>query len=214
MSYDDFEARKEAEIRALKRLKNTFFFYALIQLAVLVVYTASVLSMVVSLIFSSFGMVHEEKQPVIALMYSGVAYFVYALFSAYFLDALRRSTEMVEPHVPGVKIARHGIVAYYTHLIVAAPPQVLAMVSLGNVFDLAVSALAVTSGVIMLLATILIGIAIWRVADHYGSSDMRLGVVLMILLSFIGTLVLYSSFDDAIRRVSRRIPPPPKPPWL
>lgn len=215
MSYDEFYARKDAEIKALTKLKNSFFFYALIQTAMTVVYSLIIVSMGLSAIMSTFGITEEgEKLQIVALIFSSTVYFIYATFMIYFLNFLKGASMAMEPVVPRVKIVNYGIIAYLTGIIIDIPVQMLSLVSIGNIFDLTILIANVVAAIVIFIGILLIGIAVWRIGEHYRSSDLKLGAVLMVILGFLGAFILYLSFDDAIKRVRRRAPPPPAPPWL
>ncbi len=211
MSFDNFEARKKAELEALKPIKNSFFLLGLIYLAMLIVVGIQVISTVASTLLSE-GFTGENF-PIIGVISSAVVYSLDALFLFIFLLTLNRGIEGLGIHIPQVKITRLGIIITAIGTVVIVPFQV-ALLAFPIGFNIPMIIVSISISLIVLVGLILILIGIWRIGEHYKVSDVKLGVILLIFLSFIGAFYLYSSFDKVMEKVKKRLPPPPVPPWI
>ncbi len=209
MSSDDFEKRKDAEIKSLTPIKNSFFLLGLIELSYLIIVTVQVLSSLLSTLLSDYS---GENVWFISIIFEAVSDSFYAIFMFIFLLMLNRGIEESESFIPDLKIARTGVIILALGIVLLIPMRVAETALSAFGMYLLIASLLV--GAVTFVGFILIMIGVWRIGAHYRVSDVKTGVLLSIFLSFIGSFYLYFSFDKVIDKIKRRMPPPPIPPWI
>ncbi len=206
MLSDEFIKRRDAEISALRNLKNTFFLLGSLQLAVFVITAITFFSSLASLYFKA---PNEGDSQIATISFSLVFNTLYAVFIFAFALRVQNVTMDMWQFAPESAYVRYGAFLLIIYAIVAEAVNVTLE------FNPAMNFIAMTGiGVFNFIAILLIAIGIWKLGNRYGSSSLKLSGLLFLFLNFIGTFLVYRAFNDAERKIMKRVPPPPPPPWI
>jgi len=211
MLSDDFEQRKKAEIDALNTLKNSFFILGMIQFAFLIVNSLILISSLAPMLFDGMDIAVDDA--FIWVVFFVVVELIYAMFMFVYVQNFNKGLELLSPITPVSKTPKYGALLYVVGELASLPG--LSFSTMGDIeYSFVALITLLSAGVLAFVGLLLIAIGVWQLGKKYNNSTFKIGAFLMVIFGFIGTFIVWSGFDSAVKFAKKRIPPPPIPPWI
>ena len=213
LSDEAFQTRKKAETNAISLLRGAIFIYILASIGYLVLISIVEITVMGSLFVNT---PKNVKNSFMTIAFFIIAFGLNGVFMLLFVHALNNAILKIESFVPGAKISRIGAIIYAVITIIYVPIYAIFFTNQNALFitTMSIIMLIVIGSILIFLGMLLILIGLWRIGVHYQSGDLKIGVLLMLFLGFIGAIMVYTSLGSIEDRIKNRLPPPPVPPWL
>ncbi|AGB04890.1 Protein of unknown function (DUF973) [Aciduliprofundum sp. MAR08-339] len=127
--------------------------------------------------------------------------------------------DLMEKILPDISLGKTGSILLIFSIFVY--PSLLSVFIIGPAFPdplgpiMVLFFIAGTLGVVGLIGFIMVLIGIYRIGDHYNSTIIKVGAILMIFIGIVGAILLFIGFKDLENnpRGKKAIVLPPPPPW-
>lgn len=147
--------------------------------------------------------------PILTVNAVGMVIFIYYLWHGF---------DLMEKTLPNVSLGKTGSILLIFSIFVY--PSLFSLFLIPSAFSgfggflMAVFYVAGAIGIIGLVGFIMVLIGIYRIGEHYDSTIIKLGAILMIFIGIIGAILLFLGFRDLERNPRKKaVVLPPPPPW-
>ena len=207
----EFEKRKKEEIEAVELIRRAYLLYFIFTILIL---SLTVIFVVAFFIYvMSFNSVKIDISllgflvGIIAVSVTGTLIYLYYLYKGF---------TKIGKFINNVEIGKYGIIlsiigitsSFFNFSMFFRPSQNIFLIPSYFFYPM------LTLSIIGFIGVILIAVALWRIGEHYKNTTVTIGAIFLILINFIGAIILYMGFGDIQKKIRKRLPPPPLPPWV
>ena len=207
----EFEKRKKEEIEAVELIRRAYLLYFIFTILIL---SLTVIFVVAFFIYvMGFNSVKIDISllgflvGIIAVSVTGTLIYLYYLYKGF---------TKIGKFINNVEIGKYGIIlsiigitsSFFNFSMFFRPSQNIFLIPSYFFYPM------LTLSIIGFIGVILIAVALWRIGEHYKNTTVTIGAIFLILINFIGAIILYMGFGDIQKKIRKRLPPPPMPPWV
>ncbi len=207
----EFEKRKKEEIEAVELIRRAYLLYFIFTILIL---SLTVIFVVAFFIYvMGFNSVKIDISllgflvGIIAVSVTGTLIYLYYLYKGF---------TKIGKFINNVEIGKYGIIlsiigitsSFFNFSMFFRPSQNIFLIPSYFFYPM------LTLSIIGFIGVILIAVALWRIGEHYKNTTVTIGAIFLILINFIGAIILYMGFGDIQKKIRKRLPPPPLPPWV